>query len=119
VLCITPIVHILTVTTGPGTDLDHRLNPDKTPKPFSMPVNRVDEAAYRHDLQYEKYADVEHRREADNAMIEELKKVRNDSNARWTERADAVVVEGAIRAKRFFGLGRKRRRRRVTTKKSV
>ena len=31
--------------TGPGTNLKKRLNPDLTPKKWSKPVNRVDEAA--------------------------------------------------------------------------
>ena len=36
--------------TGPGTNLEARLNPDGTPKEDSKPVNRIDEAAYKHDL---------------------------------------------------------------------
>ena len=35
--------------TGPGTKLDRRLNPDATPRDWSKPINRVDEAAYHHD----------------------------------------------------------------------
>jgi hypothetical protein len=35
---------------GPGTRLDLRLNDDGTPKQWSMPVDRVDLAAYHHDL---------------------------------------------------------------------
>ena len=34
--------------TGPGTKLNKRLNPDETPKEWSMPINRVDNAAYHH-----------------------------------------------------------------------
>ena len=36
--------------TGPDTKLDRRLNPDGTPRDWSKPINRVDEAAYHHDL---------------------------------------------------------------------
>ena len=36
--------------TGSGTKLDKRLNADLTPKEWSMPINRVDNAAYHHDL---------------------------------------------------------------------
>ena len=36
--------------TGPGTKLYKRLNSDATPKEWSMPINRVDNAAYHHDL---------------------------------------------------------------------
>ena len=38
--------------TGPGTKLNKRLNPDLTPKKWSKPINRVDKAAYHHDLCY-------------------------------------------------------------------
>ena len=43
--------------TGPGTRLDRRLNPNGTPKPWSIPINRIDQAAYRHDLCYAKHKD--------------------------------------------------------------
>ena len=36
----------------PGTKLKKRLNPDLTPKKWSKPVNRVDKAAYHHDVCY-------------------------------------------------------------------
>ena len=41
--------------TGPGTKLNKRLNPDGTPKEWSIPINRVDNAAYHHDLCYSKH----------------------------------------------------------------
>ena len=37
---------------GPGTNLKKRLNPDKTWKAFSKPLNGLDRAAYHHDLAY-------------------------------------------------------------------
>ena len=40
---------------GPGTKLNKRLNPDGTAKEWSIPINRVDNAAYHHDLCYSKY----------------------------------------------------------------
>jgi len=49
--------------TGPGTKLDRRLNPDGTPKEWSKPVNRVDTAAYYHDLCYAKHPDTKTRNE--------------------------------------------------------
>ena len=36
--------------TGLGTKLYKRLNPDRTSKVWSIPINRVDNAAYHHDL---------------------------------------------------------------------
>ena len=41
--------------TGPGTRLYKRMNPDGTPKEWSIPINRVDNAAYHHDLCYSKH----------------------------------------------------------------
>ena len=35
--------------TGSGTKPDKKLNADRTPKEWSIPINRVDNAAY-HDL---------------------------------------------------------------------
>ena len=36
--------------TGPGTKLYKRLNQNGTPKEWCIPINRVDNAAYHHDL---------------------------------------------------------------------
>ena len=49
--------------TGPGTKLYKRLNPDGTPKEWSIPINRVDNAAYHHDLCYSKHDDTKTRNE--------------------------------------------------------
>ena len=49
--------------TGPGTKLNKRLNPDGTPKEWSMPMNRVDYAAYHHDFCYSKHDDTKTRNE--------------------------------------------------------
>src|SRR5277367_2564594 len=38
--------------TGPGTRTDLRLNEDLTPKDWSLPINRVDEASLKHDIAY-------------------------------------------------------------------
>ena len=38
--------------TGPGTKLYKRLNPDGTPKEWSIPINRVDNVAYHHDTNF-------------------------------------------------------------------
>ena len=58
--------------TGPGTKLQCRLNPDGTPKEFSQPVDRVDLAAYHHDLEYAKHSDTTNRNVADRAIVQEL-----------------------------------------------
>ena len=43
--------------TGSETKLYKRLNSDGTPKEWSIPINRVDNAAYHHDLCYSKHSD--------------------------------------------------------------
>ena len=40
--------------TGTGTKLYKRLSSDGTPKECSIPINRIDSAAYNHDLCYSK-----------------------------------------------------------------
>ena len=49
--------------TGPGTKLNKRLNPDLTPKEWCKPINRVDKAAYHHDVCYLKNNDTATRNE--------------------------------------------------------
>ena len=59
--------------TDPKTKLYKRLNPDGTPKMWSIPINRVDNAAYHHDLCYSKHNDTKTRNEVcDNTMLGEL-----------------------------------------------
>ena len=96
---------------GPGTRLDQRLDATGFPKPNSMPVNRVDQAAYEHDQFYTHYRDHNSRKEGDNIMIKQLDDVRNDGKARWTERADAAIVGAFMKSKRFLGLGVKAKRK--------
>jgi len=53
---------------GPGTRLDVRLNPDGTYKPWSKPVDRVDNTAYHHDLDYAQHDYTANRNVADREM---------------------------------------------------
>ena len=81
--------------SGPGTKLDKRLNADGTPKRWSKPVNRVDDAAYHHDLAYVNNAD---RIEADRKMIKEL----DDPTPR--ERMERAIVRPILKTKVNFGI---------------
>ena len=64
--------------TGPGTKLNKRSNPDETPKEWSMLINRVDNAAYHHDLCYSKHDDTKTRNEVcDKTMLGELSGIFN------------------------------------------
>jgi hypothetical protein len=58
---------------GPNTRLNNRLNPDRTPKNWSKPINRVDEICMRHDLGYRNGS----RRETDETMLRELNELEN------------------------------------------
>ena len=82
--------------TGPGTKLDERLNPDGTPKQWSKPVNRVDSAAYRHDLAYARHTDVAGRNAADREMIRELDNIPNPS---LKERMERAIVKPILATK--------------------
>ena len=64
--------------TVPGTKLNKRLNPDGTPKKWSVPINRVDNAAYHHDLCYSRHDDAKTRNEiCDKTMLGELSRIFN------------------------------------------
>jgi len=86
--------------TGPGTNLRKRLKSDNSPKPWSKPINRVDRAAYRHDLAYAKHSDRANRIAADRKMIKEL-----DNIIRPTlrERMERAVVKPILKTKADFG----------------
>jgi hypothetical protein len=88
--------------TGPGTRLDLRLNPDGTPKDWSKPVDRVDSAAYHHDLAYNRYSDVAERNVADKTMIHELNNIPNPT---IRERIERAVVKPILATKASLGLG--------------
>ena len=88
--------------TGPGTKLYKRLNSDGTPKKWSMPINRVDKAAYRHDLCYSKHDDTKTSNEVcDKTMLNELNGIVNPT---LRERIGKSIVGKLINANVNFGL---------------
>src|SRR5271154_5988680 len=54
---------------GPGTRLDLRLDENGNPLPGSEPVDRVDEAALKHDKAYSKFDDLRNRLKADKEIL--------------------------------------------------
>ena len=88
--------------TGPGTKLDKRLKPDLTLKKWSMPINRVDKAAYHHDIGYLKNPDVKTRNKLDKKMLEELDGIYNPT---IRERMGRGSVASLIGTKALFGWG--------------
>ena len=88
--------------TGPGTKSKKRLNPDLTPKKWSKPVNRVDKAAYHHDI-YLKNDDTATRKAVcDKNMLQELEGIYNPS---LRKRLDKSIVSKLIGTKVKFGMG--------------
>ena len=64
--------------TRPGRKLYRRLNSDETPYEWSIPINRVDNAAYHHELCYSKHDDTKTRNEVcDKTMLGELSGIVN------------------------------------------
>ena len=89
--------------TGPGTKLNKRLNPDLTPKKWSKPINRVDKAAYNHDICYLKNTDTVTRSAVcDKNMLKELKGIYNPT---IRERMERGLVSSLIGTKARFGWG--------------
>ena len=89
--------------TGPGTKHYIRFNPDGTPKEWSIPINRVDNAAYHHDVCYSKYDDTKTRNEVcGKSMLGELIGIVNQT---LRERIDKSIVGKLIKANVNFGLG--------------
>ena len=87
---------------GPGTRLEYRLNDDGTPKEFSKPVDRVDQAAYYHDLAYNEYSDTENRNIADREMLQQLDSIENPT---MREKLEMAIIKPIINTKQKFGLG--------------
>ena len=94
---------------GPGTRLDYRLKDDGSPKDFSKPIDRVDEAAYYHDLAYNKYSDTENRNIADREMLQQLDSIENPS---FREKIEMAIIKPIINTKQRFGLGLRDRKSR-------
>lgn len=92
--------------TGPGTNLKKRFNPDLTPKEWSKPINRVDNAAYHHDECYLINKDTKTRNKVCGSnMINELDGIVNPS---LRERLDRSIVDKIISSKMNFGMGIKK-----------
>ena len=95
---------------GPGTNLDKRLTSTDAYQEWSKPVDRVDNAAYHHDLAYKYFNDKQARNLADQMMLEEMNSIQNPTQKEIRERK---IIEPIISAKAKFGLGIKKNHRRT------
>ncbi len=87
---------------GPGTRLDLRLNENCIPKQWSYPVDRVDLAAYNHDLAHVQHSDTANRNVADNIMLNQMN---SSPNPTMREKIERAIIKPIIAAKAKFGLG--------------
>ena len=79
------------------------MNPYGTPKEWSIPINRVNNAAYHHDLCFSKYDDTKTRNEVcDKTMLGDLNRIVNPT---LRERIDKSIVGKLIKVKVDFRLG--------------
>jgi len=98
---------------GPFTRLDKRLDKDGNPQSWSKPINDVDQSAYYHDLCYGQFTKTKDRNNiCDRSMIQDMNSIIKNKKNNWRTKADAYLVKGTISAKKMFGLGKKRRKRR-------
>ena len=89
--------------TGPGTKLYKGVNSDGTPKEWSIPINRVDNAAYHHDLYYSIHDDTKIRNQVcDKTMLDELNGIVNPT---LREGIDKSTVVKRINGKANFEFG--------------
>lgn len=87
---------------GPGTNVEKRLaRGDKG-------VNPLDEACKLHDIEYSKHKDSENRRRADKELADRAWARVKSSDASFGERATALAVSAAMKAKTALGSGKKR-----------
>ena len=82
--------------TGSGTKVYKRFNPDETPKQCSIPINKVDNPAYHHDVCYSKHDDTKTRNVVcDKTMLGELNLIVNPT---LVERIDKSLLGKLIKA---------------------
>ena len=87
--------------TGPNTRLDIRLDENDIPKPGEEPINRVDQAALKHDIAYNN-PNIRDRQKADIDLIQDLNEIKNPT---FRERLDKAIVKNVMKAKIALGAG--------------
>ena len=94
--------------TGPGTNSLQEIERGWHAKAWSKPINRVDEAAYHHDVCYAKNKDTGVRnRVCDRNMLEKMDGIYNPT---LRERLDRSIVSKIMGTKMQLGMGLKKPR---------
>ena len=71
-------MHLLSMNfAGPGTNLNERLTSTGAYKDWSKPIDRVDNAAYHHDLAYQHFPDTATKNVADRLIIQEMDAIKD------------------------------------------
>lgn len=92
-----------------------RLDENDSPLTDSQPINRIDQAAYKHDLAY-RSENLEDRHDADRIMIEELKNIPNPT---FRERVERAIIIKMLQAKLKLGQGLTEEQRAGMTKEEL
>ena len=93
--------------TRPGTQLHKRLNAHVTPREWSIIINRVDNAAYHHDLYCCKHNDTKTRNQIfDKTRLNELDDIVNPT---LREKINTLVVGKLIKLKLIVWLSYQKR----------
>ncbi|ESP03441.1 hypothetical protein LOTGIDRAFT_171381 [Lottia gigantea] len=79
------------------TCLDLRLDSNDNPKPREEPINRIDQAALKHDILYRDHTDLESRHKVDQQMINE--------NPTFKEKVERAIVTRLLKSKIKLGMG--------------
>jgi hypothetical protein len=88
---------------SPGTRLDKRLESNGiTPKPNSLAIDRVDKAAYHHDLAESAFKDAKIRNQFDRIMVKEIAAIDNPTPR---EQLARKIFKLIINSKQMFGSG--------------
>lgn len=98
---------------GPGTKLSKRLARG------DPGINKLDQACKEHDIAYSNYTDSERRSIADRVLAEKAWQRVKSSDASLGERAAALAVTGAMKAKSAVGGGSRRRKRNTARKRKA
>lgn len=89
---------------GPGTKLEKRLQRG------DRGINPLDQACKEHDIAYSQSSDLKYRHDADRILQERAWNRVKSNDASLGEKTAAWVVTNAMKAKRKFGMGMKKRR---------
>ncbi|XP_065667557.1 uncharacterized protein LOC136087870 [Hydra vulgaris] len=87
---------------GPGTKLNERLTSTDAYKEWSKPIDRVDNAAYHHDLAYQHFTDTANRNLADRMMIKEMVAIKNPTTCEKIERERKCRKLWVDKGREFF-----------------